>query len=87
MDLETLEKRLSQHYYRNKESFINDIKLIFENAKKYNRMNSTYYKAATNLEEYIQPYLEKLTEPTEAELKEYEKFPHSRESKNKPGKK
>eukprot|EP00826_Nyctotherus_ovalis_P062608 TRINITY_DN9089_c0_g1_i3.p1 TRINITY_DN9089_c0_g1~~TRINITY_DN9089_c0_g1_i3.p1 ORF type:complete len:379 (-),score=116.73 TRINITY_DN9089_c0_g1_i3:191-1327(-) len=77
-DLESIGKRLeSKSHYRSKENFVKDVQLIFDNAKLYNKPNSIYYKHAVNLEEYIRPYLDQMTEPTEAELKEYDRsLPH-----------
>jgi len=73
-DLRSIGQKLeSKSHYKTKDSFIKEIQLIFDNAKTYNKPNSIYYKHAVNLEEYIGPYLDQLTEPTEAELKEYDK--------------
>ena len=70
MDLETMEKKLeSRQYYTSKSSFQSDVLLIFSNAKHYNKPNTIYYKYAQNLEEYIQRYLEHMTDPTEMELR------------------
>ena len=75
MDLETMEKKLeSRKNYRDKDAFIKDVQLIFENAKTYNKPNTIYYRYALNLEEYIKPHLEHMTEPSEVELQEYDKL-------------
>ncbi len=72
MDLETMDKRLeTREIYVNKESFRRDLQLIFDNAKSYNKPNTIYYRYAVNLEEYIKPHVEKMTEPTEMELQEF----------------
>jgi len=74
MDLETMEHKLeSRKYYRSKEAFIKDVQLIIDNAKTYNKPTTIYYRYAVNLEEYIKPHLEQMTDPTEVELEEYDK--------------
>lgn len=75
MDLETMEKKLeSRKSYRTKSDFAKDVNLIFENAKKYNKSTTIYYRYALNLEEYIKPHLEHMTEPSEIELQEYDQL-------------
>jgi len=73
MDLETMEKKLElRKSYRTKNDFAKDVNLIFKNAKDYNKPNTIYYRYAVNLEEYIKPHLEHMTEPSEIELQEYD---------------
>lgn len=75
MDLETMEKKLeSRKSYRTKTDFTRDVYLIFENAKTYNKSSTIYYRYALNLEEYIKPHLEHMTEPSDIELQEYDKL-------------
>ena len=84
MDLETMEKKLeARKYYRDKESFVKDVKLIFDDAKTYNKPTTIYYKYAVNLEEYIKPQLEHMTDPTEVELQEYDKLEQFKEAQEK----
>ncbi len=79
MDLETMEKRLeTRELYLSKETFRRDLHLIFDNAKSYNKPNTIYYRYAVNLEEYIKPHVEKMTEPTEMELQELAKLAQTR---------
>lgn len=53
MDLETLEKNVENNLYKSLDSFINDVYLIFDNAKKYNAPSTPYYKSAVKLEEFF----------------------------------
>lgn len=67
-----MEKKLEDRKeYRSKNAFLKDLHLVFENAKTYNKPNTIYYRYAVNLEEYITPYMEHMTDPTEIELQEY----------------
>lgn len=67
-----MEKKLEERKeYLSKEAFVNDLQLIFDNAKAYNKPNTIYYRYAVNLEEYIKPHVEHMTEPTKIELEEY----------------
>eukprot|EP01084_Bolivina_argentea_P012307 23058_1 len=50
MDFQTLENNLNNNKYLNLADFINDIELIFINAKIYNPPNHTVHKAAENLQ-------------------------------------
>ena len=70
-----MEKKLeSRKCYLNKESFKKDLQLIFDNAKSYNKPSTIYYSYAVNLEEYIKPHLDHMTDPTDVELQEYAKI-------------
>ena len=62
MDLKTIEKKLSNNEYSTKTLFCQDIKLMFDNCRKFNQPDTTYYKLAKQLEEYIKPYLKMLQE-------------------------
>jgi histone acetyltransferase len=60
MDLQTLEKNLESGRYKKKEDFENDLKKIFNNARKYNKQGTIYYKFADELEKYISEDINKL---------------------------
>ena len=62
MDLHTLEKGLESGEYKNKISFENDLRLIFNNAREYNNQNTHFYKDADFLEQFIEGDLKKLKE-------------------------
>lgn len=62
IDIKTIEKKLQSNYYVDKETFISDVKRIFVNCRKYNQPGTIYYKAANDLEEYVEPQLESLKE-------------------------
>lgn len=67
-----MEKKLEERkHYISKEAFTNDLQLIFNNAKTYNKPNTIYHRYAINLEEYIKPHVEHMTEPTQLELENY----------------
>jgi histone acetyltransferase len=51
MDLTTMNKRLGQGYYRDKEMFIYDFFLIVNNCKGYNSPNTVYYRSAQIIQE------------------------------------
>jgi len=57
IDLKTMEKRLIANYYIDKDVFVKDIGRIFANCKTYNLPETIYYKAANELEEFVNPYL------------------------------
>ncbi len=57
-----MEKKLQSNYYQDKETFVNDVRRIFTNARTYNQSETIYYKAANDLEGYINPYLYNLKE-------------------------
>ncbi|XP_004349198.1 histone acetyltransferase [Capsaspora owczarzaki ATCC 30864] len=54
MDLSTMEKRLSERFshYKTKQSFVDDIKLIASNCRKYNQADSAIVKYANDLEKF-----------------------------------
>ena len=60
MDLSTLEKELENGKYKDKITFENDLRKIFNNARTYNGANTHYYKDATFLENFIEDDLKKL---------------------------
>ena len=45
MDIETVESKLLEKEYKNKEEFIDDINLIFFNCLKYNGINNGTYNS------------------------------------------
>jgi histone acetyltransferase len=61
-DVKTIEKKLANNEYKDRESFCDDVKRIFENCRLYNQPETVYYKCAGELEEYIKPHLESLKE-------------------------
>lgn len=68
MDLETIQKKVDitendpslPNGYNNMEEFIQDLKLMFENARIYNSSETIYYKYAHQLETLISPMLKRL---------------------------
>jgi bromodomain and WD repeat domain-containing protein 1/3 len=50
MDLSTVNSRLIDGYYPTPAGFVNDVNLIFNNAKSYNREKSQIYKMASELQ-------------------------------------
>ena len=49
IDLKTIEKKLSNNEYRDREHFCDDIKRIFENCRLYNQPETVYYKCSIEL--------------------------------------
>lgn len=60
MDLQTLEKELESGKYKTREEFVRNVKLIFDNAKVFNKPNTIYHKHAENLSKMIQENLDNL---------------------------
>ena len=60
MDLLTLEKGVESGKYKVKNIFEKDVRLIFSNARSYNKPGTIYYKFANTLENYIDEDLKKL---------------------------
>lgn len=51
---------MQSSFYTDKEVFIREVKKMFSNARIYNLPETIYVKAANELEEYINPYLDQL---------------------------
>ncbi|KAL4509276.1 hypothetical protein ABPG72_018207 [Tetrahymena utriculariae] len=66
IDIKAIEKKLQNNQYVDKDQFIKDVKRIFTNAKIYNQPDTIYYKAAKELEDFIEPYLNKLKDAKES---------------------
>ena len=62
IDLKTIEKKLSNNEYRDREHFCEDITKIFKNCKIYNQPETVYFKCSNELEDYIKTHLEALKE-------------------------
>ena len=60
MDLLTLEKGVESGKYKVKNVFEKDVRLIFSNARSYNKPGTIYYKFAKTLENFIDEDLKKL---------------------------
>ena len=52
-DLQTIDQRLGQKYYKTLGEFIGDVMRIFENCRFFNPENSPITKSADNLENYF----------------------------------
>ncbi|KAI1064479.1 hypothetical protein LB506_007970 [Fusarium annulatum] len=52
MDLSTMLERLEHDYYTAPKDLVSDLKLIFNNCRKYNDTTTVYSKCATKLEKY-----------------------------------
>ncbi|EGX89020.1 histone acetyltransferase GCN5 [Cordyceps militaris CM01] len=53
MDLSTMEERLTQDMYTGPQELVRDMKLIFDNCRKYNDATTIYSKCAAKLEKYM----------------------------------
>jgi hypothetical protein len=60
--LQTLENNLDLGNYKDKASFKKDLIKIFENAKKYNKPSTFYYKSARELENLIEADIRNLVD-------------------------
>ena len=52
-DLQTIDQRVGQKYYKTLGEFIGDVMRIFENCRFFNPENSPITKSADNLENYF----------------------------------
>ncbi|KAK9504668.1 hypothetical protein O3M35_010949 [Rhynocoris fuscipes] len=53
MDLQTIELRINQRYYKKLSEFIGDMTKIFDNCRYYNPKESPFFKCAESLESYF----------------------------------
>ena len=49
-DLGTIERKVSHNEYKTFEDFVDDVQLVFDNARLYNPEESVYYKNANQVE-------------------------------------
>lgn len=49
-DLGTIERKVSHNQYKTLEEFVDDVQLVFDNARLYNPEESVYYKNANQVE-------------------------------------
>ncbi|EDO17296.1 hypothetical protein Kpol_1062p3 [Vanderwaltozyma polyspora DSM 70294] len=62
MDLSTMEVKLESNRYDKMEDFIYDARLIFNNCRKYNGENTSYYKYANRLEKFFNSKIKEVPE-------------------------
>jgi histone acetyltransferase len=62
MDLSTMEEKLERDLYATPRDFINDLKLIFSNCRRYNDPSTVYVKCATKLEKYMWSLIKEIPE-------------------------
>ncbi|KAF1979804.1 histone acetyltransferase GCN5 [Bimuria novae-zelandiae CBS 107.79] len=62
MDLTTMEERLEKGDYDTPRDLINDLKLVFNNCRKYNDAATVYAKCAVKLEKYMWTLVEEIPE-------------------------
>ncbi|KAI0972129.1 histone acetyltransferase GCN5-like protein [Xylaria arbuscula] len=62
MDLSTVEERLHQDQYDAAKDLLNDLKLIFNNCRKYNDETTVYAKCANKLEKYMWSLIKEVPE-------------------------
>ncbi|XP_069468453.1 transcription initiation factor TFIID subunit 1 isoform X2 [Ambystoma mexicanum] len=62
MDLETIRKNISKHKYQNRDLFLHDVRLIFENSNKYNGSHSQYTRTAQEIVNICQQTLSEYDE-------------------------
>ena len=60
IDLETIQKKISEKKYKDALQFESDVLRIFSNCKQYNDKDTIYYLLASGLEEFITPHLRKM---------------------------
>lgn len=60
IDLLQIQSNIKAEKYQNEEQFVNDLKLMFENCRKFNEENSVIYKDANNLEKVLNDKLKEL---------------------------
>lgn len=62
IDIKTIEKKLTNNEYRDRDHFCDDIARIFKNCRIYNQPETSYFKCSNELEEYIKPHITALKE-------------------------
>ncbi|KAI1288677.1 histone acetyltransferase GCN5-like protein [Xylaria venustula] len=62
MDLSTVEERLHQDQYDAPKDLVDDLKLIFDNCRKYNDETTVYAKCANKLEKYMWSLIKEVPE-------------------------
>ncbi|KAI0881990.1 histone acetyltransferase GCN5 [Annulohypoxylon maeteangense] len=62
MDLSTMEERLHQAQYNAPKDLVDDLKLIFNNCRKYNDETTVYNKCAVKLEKYMWTLIKEIPE-------------------------
>jgi histone acetyltransferase len=60
IDLSTMRSRVTDGYYDTVDKFIEEVQLMFDNARVYNRKDTVYYKMADKLEAAVKPLLDQL---------------------------
>jgi histone acetyltransferase len=54
MCFKTMDQRLNDYYYKTKEMFIYDFKLVVNNCRRYNQPMTTYYRCADVVDEHFE---------------------------------
>lgn len=62
MDLSTMEERLMQDAYGTPKDFIDDLKLVISNCRRYNDPSTVYNKCAVKLEKYMWSLVKEIPE-------------------------
>lgn len=62
MDLSTAEERLHQGHYHTPKGLVDDLKLMFNNCRKFNGETTVYCKCAFKLEKYMKKLIKKFPE-------------------------
>lgn len=62
MDLSTMEVKLENNCYAKMEDFIYDARLVFNNCRKYNGENTSYFKYANRLEKFFVSKIKEIPE-------------------------
>lgn len=62
MELTTMEERLEKGDYETPRDLVNDLKLIFDNCRKYNDAGTVYSKCAVKVEKYMWTLVDEIPE-------------------------
>ncbi|KAL1838408.1 hypothetical protein VTJ49DRAFT_2692 [Mycothermus thermophilus] len=62
MDLSTMEEKLEHDQYATPRDFVNDLKLIFSNCRRYNDPSTVYVKCANKLEKFMWSLIKEIPE-------------------------